>query len=93
MTLWDNQSINRPVETVRIPCILLFMPIQAVLTVIDFLTSKGSSALDISKAFDTVCHAKLFKSLIKAGVPGWIIKLIRYRGVPSSGYRSNSKER
>jgi len=57
------------------------LPIQAVLTlttVIDFLTSKGSSALDISKAFDTVCHAELFKSLIKAGVPGWIIKLIRY---------------
>jgi len=49
-------------------------------TVIDFFTSTGSSvfaaALDISKAFDTVCHSKLFKSLTKAGVHSWIVKVV-----------------
>ena len=28
------------------------------------------------KAFDTVCHVKLFKCLVDAGVPGWIVLVI-----------------
>ena len=49
-------------------------------TVVEYFNSKGSTvfaaALDISKAFDTVSHSLLFKSLIKAGVPIWIVKLL-----------------
>jgi len=48
--------------------------------VIDFFTSIGSSvfaaALDIYKAFYTVCHSKLFKSLIKAGVHSCIVNVV-----------------
>jgi len=29
-----------------------------------------------SKAFDTVCHTKLFQCLVDAGVPGWIVLVI-----------------
>jgi len=56
---------------------------QAVFTlrmVIEYFNSRGSTvyaaALDISKAFDTVCHSQLFRSLIKAGIPTWIVLLI-----------------
>lgn len=49
-------------------------------TVVDYFTSRGSTvyaaALDISKAFDTVCHTKLLKTLWNAGVPGWIILVL-----------------
>ena len=47
---------------------------------IDYYRDKGSSvyasALDISKAFDTVNHFKLYSTLIKSGVPVWIIDVI-----------------
>jgi len=47
---------------------------------IEYFNSRGSTvyaaALDISKAFDTVCHSKLFRSLINAGIPTWIVLLI-----------------
>jgi len=56
---------------------------QAVFTlrsVIDYFISRGSgvyaAALDISKAFDTVCHAKLFQCLVDTGLPGWIVLVI-----------------
>ena len=46
---------------------------------VDFYNSKGSTVytatLDISKAFRIINHYKLFDSLIKAGIPGWIIDL------------------
>ena len=46
----------------------------------DFYNSKSSNVytatLDISKAFDMINHYKLFNSLIKAGIPGWIIDLL-----------------
>ena len=34
------------------------------------------SALDVSKAFDNVNHYKLLTSLLKAGFPGWIVRLL-----------------
>ena len=47
---------------------------------IDHFTSRGSSvyaaALDITKAFDTVHHFKLFKVLMNAGLPKCLIMLI-----------------
>ena len=47
---------------------------------IDYYRDKSSSvyasALDISKAFDTVNHFKLYSTLIKSGVPVWIIDVI-----------------
>jgi len=56
---------------------------QAVFTlrsVIDYFISRGSgvyaAALDISKAFDNVCHAKLFQCLVDTGVPGWIVMVL-----------------
>ena len=46
----------------------------------DYYNSKGSTVytatLDISKAFDMINHYKLFDSLIKAGIPGWIIDIL-----------------
>ena len=49
-------------------------------SVIGYFISRGSgvyaAALDISKAFDTVCHTKLFQCLVDAGVPGWIVLVI-----------------
>ena len=56
---------------------------QAVFTlqsVVEYFNVRGSSvfaaALDITKAFDTVKHSLLFRSLIQAGVPTWIVLLI-----------------
>ena len=47
---------------------------------IDYYRDKGSSVyasvLDISKAFDTLNHFKLYSTLIKSGVPVWIIDVI-----------------
>ena len=47
---------------------------------VDYYNSKGSTVytatLDISKLFDMITHYKLFDSLIKAGIPGWIIDLL-----------------
>ena len=49
-------------------------------TVVQYFTSRGSTifaaALDISKPFDTVSHSLLLKSLVKAGVPNWIVLLL-----------------
>jgi len=48
--------------------------------VVEYFNVRGSSvlatALDITKAFDTVKHSLLFRSLIQAGVPTWIVLLI-----------------
>ena len=56
---------------------------QAVFTlqyVVEYFNVRGSSvfatALDITKAFDTVKHSLLFRFLIHAGVPTWIVSLI-----------------
>ena len=47
---------------------------------VKFYNCKGSTVytatLDISKAFDMINHYKLFDSLIKAGIPGWIIDIL-----------------
>ena len=51
--------------------------IFALRSTIDYLKDRGSSisvaALDISKAFDTVNHYKLYESLINLGIPKWIL--------------------
>ena len=43
-------------------------------------TSKGSSvfaaALDFKKCFDSINHFKLFTSLLKAGVPAWVVAVL-----------------
>lgn len=48
-------------------------------TVMEYFTSRGSTvfaaALDLSKAFDSVNHGKLIKSLVEVGVPGWIVNV------------------
>jgi len=48
--------------------------------VVEYFNVRGSSvfatALDITKAFDIVKHSLLFRSLIQAGVPTWIVLLI-----------------
>jgi len=48
--------------------------------VVEYFNVRGSSvlatALDITKAFDTVKHSLLFRSLIQAGVPTWIVLLL-----------------
>ena len=48
--------------------------------VVEYFNVRGSSvfatALDITKAFDTVKHSLLFRFLIHAGVPTWIVSLI-----------------
>ena len=56
---------------------------QAVFTlqpVVEYFNVRGSSVfaamLDITKAFDTVKHSLLFRSLTQAGVPTWIVLLI-----------------
>ena len=47
---------------------------------IDYFKNRGSSifvaALDISKAFDTVNHYKLYFSLINSGIPKWVLNVI-----------------
>jgi len=49
-------------------------------SVIDYFISSGSgvyaAALDISKAFDNVCHAKLFQCFVDTVVPGCIVLVI-----------------
>jgi hypothetical protein len=54
--------------------------IFAMRTTIDYYVSRGSTvftaALDISKAYDSVNHFKLFASLIKAGVPRWLVDVL-----------------
>ena len=35
--------------------------------------------LDGSKAFDRVCHNKLFKKLMDCGVPGYLIRILVFR--------------
>ena len=46
----------------------------------DYYNSKDSTVytdtLNISKEFDMINHYKLFDSLIKAGIPGWIIDIL-----------------
>ena len=46
----------------------------------DIYNSNGrtiqTATFDISKAFDMINHYKLFDSLIKAGLSGWIIDLL-----------------
>ena len=46
---------------------------------VDYFTNRGSSvyaaALDISKAFDTVKHSELFRTLSVAGVPNGLLLL------------------
>ena len=47
---------------------------------IAYFRDRGSTvfaaALDISKAFDSVNHYKLFTSLIKVGLPKWVIVIL-----------------
>ena len=47
---------------------------------VDYFVSRGSSiflaSLDFKKAFDKICHYKLFSALIKANVPKWIIVIL-----------------
>ena len=47
---------------------------------IEYFRNRGSTVyaatLDISKAFDCVNHYKLFTSLIKAGLPKWVIAIL-----------------
>ena len=47
---------------------------------VDYYNFKGSTVytatFDISKAFDMINHYKLFDSLIKACIPGWIIDIL-----------------
>jgi len=54
--------------------------IFAMRTTIDYYVNRGSTvftaALDISKAYDCVNHYKLFTSLLKAGVPRWLIDIL-----------------
>ena len=44
---------------------------------VDYFSERGITvyvaSLDISKAFDTVNHCKLFKSLSERGIPKWIL--------------------
>ena len=48
--------------------------------VLDYFKDRSNSifvaALDISKAFDTVNHYKLYASLINSGIPKWILNVI-----------------
>jgi hypothetical protein len=54
--------------------------IFAVKTTVNYFTERGScvyaAALDLSKAFDSVNHFKLFSSLLNAGLPVGIISVI-----------------
>ena len=49
-------------------------------TVIDYFRERSSmvyaSALDMSKAFDNVNHYKLYTSLLNAGFPGWVVRIL-----------------
>lgn len=49
-------------------------------TVVNYFADRGSAvyvaSLDFSKAFDKVSHTKMFDSLIKAGMPGVIVKVL-----------------
>ena len=59
---------------------LLANTIHLFRSTVDYYNSKGSTvytaSLDISKAFDMITHYQLFDSLIKAGIPGWIIDIL-----------------
>ena len=72
---------------------------------IDYFTERGSTvytaALDISKAYDSVHHVKLFLSLLDTGLPHWIVKIlvdwysklfvsVRWNGSISQGFKVNS---
>jgi hypothetical protein len=54
--------------------------IFAMRTTVDYYVARGSTvftaALDISKAYDCVNHYKLFTSLLKAGVPRWLVDVL-----------------
>jgi hypothetical protein len=54
--------------------------IFALKSTINYFTERGSciyaAALDLSKAFDTVNHYKLFSTLLKAGIPRSVINII-----------------
>ena len=47
---------------------------------IKHFTNNGSNVfgatLDLKKAFDKVNHFKLFTSLVKAGLPVWVVKVL-----------------
>ena len=51
--------------------------IFVVRSTIDYFVHRGSSvyaaALDVSKAYDSVNHRKLFSAIRDAGVPTWVI--------------------
>ena len=52
----------------------------AMRTSIDFYVDRGSTvftaALDISKAYDTVNHYKLYSSLLRFGCPMWVVNIL-----------------
>ena len=54
--------------------------IFAVRTTVDYFVHRGSAvytaALDISKAYDSVHHFKLFDCLVRAGLPMWTVNLL-----------------
>jgi len=54
--------------------------IFAVRSTIDYFRERGSNvyaaSLDISKAFDTVNHCKLFSALSKTGIPKWVLSIL-----------------
>ena len=72
---------------------------------VNYFCERGSTvyaaSLDISKAFDTVSHYKLFKSLSETGMPKWILSLlanwysklnmaVRWNGAFSDSFHVNS---
>lgn len=54
--------------------------IFVVRSTVDYFLQRGSSvyaaALDISKAYDSVQHYKLFSSLLRTGLPSWIVYVL-----------------
>ena len=56
--------------------------IFAIKELINNYKSKGSCVytcfLDASKAFDRVCHSKLFKKLSDRGIPGYLLRILIY---------------
>jgi hypothetical protein len=54
--------------------------IFVVRSTVDYFTDRGSNvyaaALDISKAYDRISHVRLFTSLLRTGMPRWVVYLL-----------------
>ena len=77
MIIWSQMicsSVLKKVVVVMMQSLLLnqlltILPIEVVVFMLQL-------SLDLSKAFDTVNHCKLFSSLIKAGLPVSVVNVI-----------------